>query len=94
MNAHLFDFEKQNQKNGHSFKIFLGGVSRQGSFELNSFSKVGVSPSGLLRQALGSFFRWLTGLRLARRPYRELIRAGWNIFQKCTGSFESGLRRS
>jgi hypothetical protein len=29
MNAHFFDFAKQNQKNGHSFKIFLGGVSRQ-----------------------------------------------------------------
>jgi hypothetical protein len=33
MNAHFFDFASQNQKNGHSFKIFLGGVSRQGSFE-------------------------------------------------------------
>jgi hypothetical protein len=36
MNAHFFDFAKQNQKNGHSFKIFLGGVSRQGSFETAS----------------------------------------------------------
>jgi hypothetical protein len=36
MNAHFFDFAKQNQKNGHSFKIFLGGASRQGSFETAS----------------------------------------------------------
>jgi hypothetical protein len=38
MNAHVFfDFALQNQKkHGHSFKIFLGGVSRQGSFETAS----------------------------------------------------------
>jgi hypothetical protein len=36
MNAHFFDFAKQNQKNGHSFKIFLGSVSRQGAFETAS----------------------------------------------------------
>jgi hypothetical protein len=29
MNAHIFDFASQNQENGHSFKIFFGGVSRQ-----------------------------------------------------------------
>jgi hypothetical protein len=36
MNAHFFDFAKQNQKNGHSFKIFPGGASRQRSFETAS----------------------------------------------------------
>jgi hypothetical protein len=36
MNAHFFDFAKQNQKNGHSFIIFFGGVSRQRSFETGS----------------------------------------------------------
>ncbi|MEY3367403.1 MAG: hypothetical protein RI973_558 [Bacteroidota bacterium] len=36
MNAQFFDFASQNQKNGHSFKIFLGGASRQGSFEAAS----------------------------------------------------------
>jgi hypothetical protein len=39
MNARFFDFASQNQKNGHSFKIFLGGISRQESFETASFQK-------------------------------------------------------
>jgi hypothetical protein len=36
MDAHFFYFASQNQKNGHPFKIFLGGASRQGSFETAS----------------------------------------------------------
>jgi hypothetical protein len=36
MIVHFFDFAKQNQKNGQSFKIFLDGVSRQGPFETGS----------------------------------------------------------
>ena len=47
MNAHFFDFAKQNQKNGHSFKIFLGGVSRQGSFETGSTRRACGPPSAL-----------------------------------------------
>jgi hypothetical protein len=39
MNARFFDFAKQNQKNGHSFKMFVGGVSRQESFETASFQE-------------------------------------------------------
>jgi hypothetical protein len=33
MSGYFFDFAKQNQKNNHSFKMFFGGASRQGSFE-------------------------------------------------------------
>jgi hypothetical protein len=33
MKAILVDFASQNQPKWPSFKIFLGGVSRQGSFE-------------------------------------------------------------
>jgi hypothetical protein len=36
MKAILVDFAKQNQPKWPSFKIFLGGVSRQGSFETAS----------------------------------------------------------
>jgi hypothetical protein len=56
MSGHFFGFASQNQKNGHSFKLFFGGASRQGSFEtaLRDFRPV----SG----ALG---------RVADRPFRE-----------------------
>jgi hypothetical protein len=43
MKAILVDFAKQNQPKWPSFKIFLGGVSRQGSFETASFSKRGAA---------------------------------------------------
>jgi hypothetical protein len=36
MKAILVDFASQNQPKWPSFKIFLGGVSRQGSFETAS----------------------------------------------------------
>jgi hypothetical protein len=36
MSGYFFDFASQNQKNNHSFKMFFGGVSRQGSFETAS----------------------------------------------------------
>jgi hypothetical protein len=36
MRGYFFDFASQNQKNNHSFKMFFGGVSRQGSFETAS----------------------------------------------------------
>jgi hypothetical protein len=36
MSGHFFGFAKQNQKNDHSFKMFLGSASRQGSFETAS----------------------------------------------------------
>jgi hypothetical protein len=36
MNAQFFDFTSQNQKIGHSFKMFFGGASRQRSFETGS----------------------------------------------------------
>jgi hypothetical protein len=36
MKAILVDFAKQNQPKWPSFKIFLGGVSRQESFETGS----------------------------------------------------------
>jgi hypothetical protein len=52
MNAHFFDFAKQNQKNGHSFKMFLGGVSSQGSFETGSVGLSAVHYSLFLRGML------------------------------------------
>jgi hypothetical protein len=44
MNARFFDFASQNQKNGHSFEIFICGPSRQGSFVTGSSAKI---PLGL-----------------------------------------------
>jgi hypothetical protein len=38
MDAISFDFAKQNQKKWRPFKIFIGGASRQGSFETTSHS--------------------------------------------------------
>jgi hypothetical protein len=52
MKAILVDFAKQNQPKWPSFKIFLGGVSRQGSFETASEEIVG----------------YLAGLQPARYP--------------------------
>jgi hypothetical protein len=56
MSGYFFDFASQNQKNNHSFKMFFGGVSRQGSFE---------TASGGFR-AVGSAL-W----RAADRPFLE-----------------------
>jgi hypothetical protein len=36
MNAHFFDFAKQNQKNGHSFIIFFRRLRRRKSFDTAS----------------------------------------------------------
>jgi hypothetical protein len=64
MNAHFFDFAKQNQKNGHSFKIFFGGVSRQRSFETGSFH-VASARQGSLETASEEIF---SGARLRPAP--------------------------
>jgi hypothetical protein len=50
MSGYFFDFAKQNQKNNHSFKMFFGGVSRQGSFET-------ASQEGVFRAVVGALGR-------------------------------------